>query len=138
MIIVVILANCYTLAVTGRAEDSLFYLEPHLHAQLEYYFVLIFTGELGARAVAMGIFTDAYHVRAPDHSHSRVSPPRVPSMRSRVRHGGDRRRLPAAYRAGVRVRARVHIAHVTLYGRRGCPDDACMSPLPRPPTPSHG
>ena len=77
LIILVILANCYTLAVTGRSEDSFFYLEPHLHAQLEYAFVLIFTGELGARAVAMGIFTDPYHVRcAPStRSESRPRPP---------------------------------------------------------------
>ena len=61
LILLVIAINCYVLAVSDRPTDSLLYLSSAIVAQVELYCTVIFTIELGCRAVAMGIFTSQYH-----------------------------------------------------------------------------
>ena len=60
-ILLAIFANCFVLAVSGRPADSMFYVEPTLSQTLELAFTWFFTVEIGCKAIALGIFVDAYH-----------------------------------------------------------------------------
>ena len=56
-----IACNCYVLAFAGRDETSILHIDPAVVATAEIAFAGLFTAELVAKSVAMGIFVDQYH-----------------------------------------------------------------------------
>ena len=61
LILVIIAINCYVLAMSDRPESSLLHLPAAAVHHIEFYCTVLFTCELGCRAMAMGVFTSQYH-----------------------------------------------------------------------------